>query len=320
MVDEELVFFVERLGRFGNDDSVIRGESLHILFLVLRAVDERIDFAVNLNATHIIVLRQRLRDVVHFLFAQFAMTFNESNVGFHHPRHLLDRINEAEFKVLHRGVKRILRRLTQLVFKQIDGNFSIIAVTHQGTWPNHQLLRRTIVVANAHIGRIQTCPIQLRAYFLDFGRVVALGRINKLIINVFRVGTKLVQHLLCFAAQLLETCRKLAFEIHLEINIVIKSVENLLRRGRQGVAFLARQIEAGEYKRANHIDQHDNHHRNHEGNYLVLFQILTLVFHHSPPYHLRLAKTNFVALKNSAITLKKYNTSRVSTTPRLNEL
>ena len=37
-------------------------------------------------------------------------------------------------------------------------------------------------------------------------------------------------------------------------------------------------------------------------------------------YHLRLARTSFVALKNRAITLRKYSTSRVSTTPRLNEL
>ena len=109
-------------------------------------------------------------------------------------------------------------------------------------------------------------------------------------------------------------------EIHLEIDIVVQVVQNRLRRGRQGIAFFARQVEAGKQERTNHIDQHYNRHRHQKSDDLILFQILAFVLHPLPPYHLRLDRTNFVALRNSAITLRKYNTSRVSMTPRLSEL
>ena len=56
MVDEELVALIKGLRRLGDDDGIVRREGAHIAGGVLRAVDEGVNLAVDLEAYHIIVL------------------------------------------------------------------------------------------------------------------------------------------------------------------------------------------------------------------------------------------------------------------------
>ena len=249
------------------------------------------------------------------------MAFHKGDVGFHQSGHFLHRVNKTELEVLHRGVEGLVVRLAHLVLQQFDGNLGIVAVAHQGSWPDDHLLRRAVAVLHIEVGRLQACLIQLLVGLHDFGLLATLGRVDELIVDILGVGTELIEHLLGLTAQLLEACREVTIEIDLEIDIVIKVVENLLRRGRKGIAFLARQVEAGEQEGTCHINDGDYGHQDDKGEYLSFFQTLAFVFHHSILlYHLRLDNTSFVAPRNSAMTLKKYKTSRVSTTPRLNEL
>ena len=117
LVDEELVALVERLCRLGNDDGIIRGEGLHLAFLVLGAVHQGIYFAVDLQADHIIILCQGLGNVMDLLFVEFTMAFNEGDVGLLQSGHLLHCVDKAELEVLHRGIQGLLRRLAYLVLQ-----------------------------------------------------------------------------------------------------------------------------------------------------------------------------------------------------------
>ena len=67
------------------------------------------------------------------------MTVNESDGRFHCRRDLFYRANELIFKVLRRVVEHCFLTLSRLTGKQVDG-FLVVAVTHNNSWPNHDLL------------------------------------------------------------------------------------------------------------------------------------------------------------------------------------
>ena len=112
LVDEELIFFVKRLGGLGDDDGIIRGKSLHILVFMLGAMNQGINPAIDGHRIHDVVLCQRLHNVVHILRFQLTMALNESDVRSLKSGHLLHSIDEAEFEILHRSIQGVFRRLT----------------------------------------------------------------------------------------------------------------------------------------------------------------------------------------------------------------
>ena len=56
LVDEELVFLVERLGRLGDDDGIIGDKGLHFPVFVLSTVYQSINPAIDGHRIHVIVL------------------------------------------------------------------------------------------------------------------------------------------------------------------------------------------------------------------------------------------------------------------------
>ena len=69
--------------------------------------------------------------------------------------------------------------------QQVDGYFGVIAVTHQGTGPNNQLLGRPVTAHVLPFGIVQSRLIQLGILVFDFSVVIAFSRIDELVIDEF---------------------------------------------------------------------------------------------------------------------------------------
>ena len=101
--------------------------------------------------------------------------------------------------------------------------------------------------------------IQQSIAFFNLVTVTAFRGVDELVVDVFRVGTELVKHLLGLAAQFLESSREVALQIDLEIDVVVEISERLLGSLGKGIALFGGEVEAGEYERADDVDHHDDH-------------------------------------------------------------
>ena len=79
---------------------------------MLRAMNQGINPAIDGHRIYVVVLSQRLHNVVHILRFQLTMALNESDVRSLKSSHLLHGIDEAEFEILHRSIQGVFRRLT----------------------------------------------------------------------------------------------------------------------------------------------------------------------------------------------------------------
>ena len=175
------------------------------------------------------------------------MTFDESDAALLPLGHFADGVDQLELKVLHRSIQGGFRRLPHLLaFQQIDGDFCLVMIAYQCAWPDDQL-RCTVVVAYRDVSGIQSGLIQQVVSLFSFRGVGALGRVDKFVVDVFGISPELVKHLFGFAAQFLESGRKISFEIDFEIDVIVQILQNFLGSVGKSIAFFAGQVEAGKH-------------------------------------------------------------------------
>ena len=158
--------------------------------------------------------------------------------------------------------------------------------------------------------------IELHLLFVGFESV----RVDKFILYIPVVRPELVEHILDVIPETAVFGRQIVtIKVNPEKHLFVHLFQHFLRAFRKCVALFGRKVKTCEKITAYHVDKHDNGYHGRYAQQILASYISRIHFHLSfllYRFHLRDCRTIRVSIKNSAITERKYTTSRVSTTPR----